>query len=314
MDGLSAITFGSALINLPDQAIRASELYVSGSLFSMLGARAQLGRLIGPGDDRVAAPAVVLLSDAFWRKLVEQRAVTPGFWAVTKQRLVDVRFLTASDDDRPEAPLVVVVNQALAKRDFPDRSPVGMPFHTSDTTFATIVGVVSDIRNAGPVAPPQPEMYYTYRQRGGGSATFPIVLRARTSDPAALAGAVSAAIRRVDPTAAVADVTPMTEVIAHALGRPRFYFSLLGSFAGVAVILAIAGLYGVLSYSVAQRTREIGIRAALGSSRGGLVRLVGWEGGRIVAGGIAVGLVGGAVTTRLLTSMLYGVSLLDAAA
>jgi ABC-type antimicrobial peptide transport system permease subunit len=103
----------------------------------------------------------------------------------------------------------------------------------------------------------------------------------------------------------------MPDVIAHSLGRPRFYFSLLGTFAAVAVLLSLAGLYGVLSYAVAQRTRELGIRVALGSSRGRLVRLVTGEGLRIVAIGVAVGLVASIGLTRLMISMLYGVNPLD---
>lgn len=104
----------------------------------------------------------------------------------------------------------------------------------------------------------------------------------------------------------------MDDVIAASLGRPRFYFSLLGTFAGVALALALAGLYGVLSYVVAQRTREIGIRSALGSSRGALMRLVTGEGLRLVAAGLAVGVLGGLAVTRLMAFMLYGVSPLDA--
>jgi hypothetical protein len=234
--------------------------------------------------------------------------VTPSFFEVTGQRLLGGRLLHQSDDERPEAPAVVVVNQALVQRDFGGVSPVGTRFHTSDTTFATIVGVVSDIRNAGPVAPPQPEMYWSYRQGGLGTSSVPLLI----DDPAAVTADVRAAIRRVDPSAAVAQVSPMREVMAKSLGRPRFYFSLLGTFAAVAIILAIAGLYGVLSYVVAQRTRELGIRAALGSPARGLMALVARDGLLLVAGGVLLGLAGGAAVTRLMEFMLYGVSPLDA--
>ena len=173
---------------------------------------------------------------------------------------------------------------------------------------------MSDIRNAGPVSEPQPEMYWTYRQSGFGSSTFPILLRVRGDDPAAVTAEVRQAIRRIDPSAALAQVTPMTEVMAKALGRPRFYLSLLGTFAAVAIVLAIAGLYGVLSYVVAQRTREMGIRAALGSPTRGLMGLVTRDGLGLVAGGVVIGLAGGAAVTRLMAFMLYGVSPLDTAA
>jgi putative ABC transport system permease protein len=250
-------------------------------------------------------------SDPTRLPLVEYRVATPSFFAVTKQRLIGGRLLQPSDDERPNSPPVVVVNQALVDRDFAGKSAVGARFHLTDTTFATIVGVVSNVRNAGPVAPPQPEMYWTYRQQGRGSSGFPIVVRVGGDNPAAVMPQIRAVIRGVDPTAAVASERAMSEVIARALGRPRFYFSLLGTFAAAAILLAMAGLYGVLSYVVAQRTREIGIRAALGSSSRAVMGLVTRDGMSLVAGGIAIGLLGGFATTRLMEFMLYGVSPLD---
>jgi predicted permease len=251
-----------------------------------------------PGDDPTRLP------------LVEQRTVTAGFFGVTAQRLVAGRLLGAGDDNASGAPSVVVVNEALVARDFARRDPIGQRFHTSDTTFATIVGVVSNVRNLGPVAEPGPEMYWSYRQGGAGS-NFPIMIRVARGDPMAALPAVRAAIRGVDPTAAIGTVRRMDDVIARSLGRPRFYFSLLGTFAGVALVLSLAGLYGVLSYAVAQRTREIGIRSALGSSRAAIMRLVAGEGLQLVGWGLVLGLVGGFALTRLMVFMLYGVSPLD---
>jgi putative ABC transport system permease protein len=241
--------------------------------------------------------------------LVEYRTATPGFFAVTKQRLLAGRFLKLSDDEN--APPVVVVNQALVDRDLKGQSPVGARFLISDTSFATIVGVVSNIRNTGPVAPPAAEMYWPVRSAGQGQSDFPVVVRVKRGAPTAVVGAIRDVVRRIDPTAAVAAVRPMNEVIANSLGQPRFYFSLLGAFAAVALFLALAGLYGVLSYVVAQRTRELGIRAALGSSTGSLLRLVMLDGLGLVAGGIVIGLAAGATVTRLMVFMLYGVSPLD---
>lgn len=243
--------------------------------------------------------------------IVEQRQITPGFFDVTKQRLLAGRLLTASDDERPESPRVVVVNQALVRRDYPDRDAIGQRFHTSDTTFATIVGVVSDIRNAGPVSDPRPEMYRPYRQTSPGTSSTTLLVRVREGDPTAVVPGIRRAVRGVDPSAAIASVRAMDDVIARSLGSPRFYFSLLGAFAAIAIVLAVAGLYGVLSYAVAQRTREIGIRAALGSSGQALVRLIAMEGFRLVIAGIIAGLIGGIAVTRLMEFMLYGVSPLD---
>lgn len=244
--------------------------------------------------------------------LVEQRRVTAGFFEVTQQTLVAGRLLGDADDELAQSVRVAVVNEALVKRDFPGRNPVGQRYHLSDTAFATIVGVVSDIRNYGPTEEPRPEMYRPYRQTSPGTASVPVVVRVRGGNPMAVADEVRRAVRGVDPLAAVSGVMPMEEVISRSVGRPRFYLSLLSAFAAIAVTLAVAGLYGVLSYAVAQRTREIGIRAALGSSRAALMRLFALEGFRLVAFGVVLGLVGGVVVTRLMESLLYGVSPLDA--
>jgi predicted permease len=250
--------------------------------------------------------------------VVENRVVTPGFFHVTRQRLRSGRLLRDSDDDRPGAAQVVVVNEALAGRDFAGRDPVGTRFHLDrrpgDTTLATIVGVVSDIRNFGPFEEPRPEVYWSYRQAGSANSRyplFPIMVRVRSGKPTSIATAVQRAVRFVDPGAAVTDVMPMSEVAAKSLGRPRFYLTLLAAFAGVAVILAIAGIYGVMSYAVAQRTREFGIRMALGSTAAQTMSFVVQQGMWLVTAGILAGSVGAAFATRLLVSLLYGVSGFD---
>lgn len=252
-----------------------------------------------PGDNPTQQP------------LVETRMVTPGFFGVTQQRLISGRLLLQSDDDRPESPYVVVVNQALVARDFKGQDPVGKRYYIGDSTFGTIVGVVSDIKNVGPFAPPAAEMYSTMRQNNNGFSSYPILVRVRSGDPTAIVPAVRAAIRAIDPTAAVTRVSPMPEVIAKSVGQPRFYLMLLGTFAAVAVVLAVAGLYGVMSYGVAQRTRELGVRTALGSPPARIMMLVGVQGLRLIAIGGVLGLIGAALVTRLLTTMLFGVSPLD---
>jgi ABC-type antimicrobial peptide transport system permease subunit len=208
---------------------------------------------------------------------------------------------------------VVVVNEALVRRDFAGQDPIGKRFHTGDTTFATIVGVVSDIRNFGPVEDPRPEVYWTVRQSGIGAAIqLPLMVRVRRGDPADATAAVRAAIRSIDPRAAITRVRTMPEVIAQSVGRARFYLTLLGTFAAVALVLAVCGIYGVLSYAVAQRTREFGIRSALGSTPRATLGLVTREGATLIAIGLVLGLAGGVAVTRLMTGFLYGVSPLDA--
>ena len=139
------------------------------------------------------------------------------------------------------------------------------------------------------------------------------MVRVASGDPSRVTPGIREAVRSVDASAAVSNVGTMDAVIAKSLGSPQFYFTLLGTFAGIAMALALTGLYGVLSYAVAQRTREIGIRSALGSTRGGIVGLVTKEALKLVAAGVFLGLVAGMMVTRLMGSMLYGISPLDAA-
>ncbi|GEM_PF-117520 len=245
------------------------------------------------------------------RPLVEQRVLTPGLFQVTRQHLIAGRFLR-DDDAAPGIPVVVVVNDLLAKRDFPGQDPVGKRFYLTDTSFATIVGVVSAISNNGPTGEARPEVDYPYFRAGDGAATrFNIMVRVRNGDPSLLTAAVRTAIRSIDNQAALTRIMPMPDVLNDSVRRPRLMLSLIGVFAGVAVVLAIAGLYGVLSYAVAQRTRELGIRSALGCTPAQTVGLVARRGMILAVVGVACGLAGGAAITRLLGSILYGVSPLD---
>ena len=243
--------------------------------------------------------------------VMEDRDASPDFFRATGQQLIAGRLLRADDDNRPDVPLVVVVNRALARRDFPNGDALGKRFYWGPTRMATIVGVVSDIANFGPVDPPHPEVYWSYAQTNNDETVFPILVRIARGDPASVAPAVREAIRSVDPAAAVADVKPMAQRIGRSVGAPRFYLSLIVTFAIVAIVLAVAGLYGVMSYTVAQRTREMGIRSALGSTSGRTLRLVAEQGMRIVGLGLVLGVLGGALVTRALESLLYGVSRAD---
>jgi predicted permease len=252
-----------------------------------------------PGDDPSRLP------------IAENRVASPEFFQVTKQKLVGGRLLGPQDDGRRESPAVVVVNQALVRRDFPGKDPIGRRFYYGDTTLATIVGVVTDIRNFGPVEEAHPEVYSPYRQTGEGSSNFPMMIRVRRGNPTDLVAQVRAAIRSVDQQVAITDVRTMPEVMSLSTGRARFYLTLLSVFAAVALVLAVSGIYGVLSYAVAQRTREFGIRSALGSTAGTTLRLVTSEGLRLIGLGVVIGLIGCFAATRLLSAMLYGVSPLD---
>jgi putative ABC transport system permease protein len=243
--------------------------------------------------------------------LVDFRVVSPGFFRVMRQHLIAGRLLRDDDDVRAGVPTVVVVNEALAKRDFPGQSPVGKRFHSSDISYVTIVGEVSDIRNEGAFSDPFPETYFAYRQYGRGYTRYALLVRVKGDDPRAVTPAVRAVIRDLDPEAAVSNISPMTEVIARSMGAPRFYLTLLAVFAGVALILAVAGVYGVLSYAVEQRMRELGIRRALGSTAAGLLQLVTRRGFAMIGTGVVLGAVGGIALTRVLRDLLYGISPID---
>jgi ABC-type antimicrobial peptide transport system permease subunit len=167
---------------------------------------------------------------------------------------------------------------------------------------------VGDVRNAGPEQSVRPEIMLSLG--GNRTTSYPLMIRV-TGDPGGAAAPVEAALRAVDPALAVSRVRPMAEVIGRSVGRARFISTLLLVFAAVAMVLTVAGLYGIMSYSVVQRTREIGIRTALGSSARQTVRMVLRQGMVLVILGLAVGLAGGVGLTRLLTTFLYGVSPFD---
>ena len=240
--------------------------------------------------------------------LAEYREATPGFFAATGQRVLAGRLFGAGDYAAPNSPVVVVANEALVKRDFKGRDPIGQRFYIGDTTFATIVGVVSDIRNVGPFSPAFPEVYYPFQVAEPGTTLASIMVRVKSGDQAAVESAVRAAVHGVDSGAAITRMMPMQDVIARSVGQPRLYLTLLEVFAAVALLLSVTGLYGVMSYSVAQRTREIGIRSALGSPTGRIVGLVARQGAWLVLLGVLAGALGGAAATGLLRGLLYGVS------
>jgi putative ABC transport system permease protein len=234
------------------------------------------------------------------------RIVSADYFKTMRIRMVRGRPLT--DQDTGSAPGAVVINESLARKYWPNEDPIGRRISEGDSVF-TIVGVVADIRHRGPDSPPDNEMYLHYRQYPERGTT--VVVRSATGNAAALAGAVRGAIRDVDPALPLANVSTMEELEADAVAEPRFVMLLAGLFAGIAVALALVGLYGVLSYAVAQRTSEIGVRMALGATRADVLRLIVGEGMRTVGIGIALGLGGAAVAGRAIQRLLVGVEPYD---
>lgn len=232
------------------------------------------------------------------------RMVTPGYFDVAGVRVLEGRVFT--DADTHDRPGVVVLNQTAAERYFPGGDVLGSRISFWGLGFREIIGIVRDERLAGLRAAAPPAFYTSLLQTPtvGGALTFMV----RTSgDPAEWAAPVRTAIEAVDPELAIYDVTTMDATLAAAQRRERFATSLLGTFAIMALILAGTGVYGVLSYAVARRRREMGIRLALGADAGRLKAMVVRQGAALVGGGLLVGLVAARVAARTLEGLLFGI-------
>jgi putative ABC transport system permease protein len=176
---------------------------------------------------------------------------------------------------------------------------------TGQTVPSTVVGVSGDVRQSSLGVEPRPEIYLNGLQPGPDWSSFALVVRA-ADEATTLAADVRAALRQVNRDVAIAKIAPMSEVVAGSVAQPRIYTALIGGFAALAVLLAAVGLYGVMSYSVAQQTKELGIRLALGSTPSGIVFAVLRQGTRLTIGGIALGATGAYLATRAMAKLLPG--------
>ena len=240
---------------------------------------------------------------------VEIRSVSPEFFKTMGIGLRSGRLLGLAD--RADAPRAVVINETMARRWYPGADPIGqrLTFFVRDTTdWREIVGVVSDVRSAGLTRDAKEEIYAAFAQQALPAAN--VVVRA-TGDPIALASAVRGAMRAVDAAQPIFELRTMTSVIDQTITRERFSMLVLGIFSAVALLLAMIGTYGVVSYSVAQQSREIGIRRALGAQRRDVMALVVGQGARVTAVGLALGVGGALLLTRVLGRLLYGVTATD---
>ena len=237
------------------------------------------GRLFNSGDARVALPLI---------RWFPQQPVPEHF-------------------NEPQAAPAIIINETMARLYFPNEDPIGRRMRLLFSPWLTVVGVVGDVRHTGLNTPPNPELYVSQLQEPSGS----MAVMARTSgDPLQLAAAAREQVKAIDKDLPVI-VTTMDQIFSNSVAGQRFNTLLLGIFASVALVLAMIGVFGVINYSVAQRTHEIGIRLALGAQRRDVFRFVVGQGLMLAVIGVGLGAAGAVALTRLITGLLYGVSPTD---
>jgi predicted permease len=250
----------------------------------------------------------------------EPASVRASYWVVTPDydralglEIKEGRFLEAGDVH--SGTQAMVVNEELVRQYLTDGKPVvgrQIPgFMDNEGPVTEIVGVAGNVLKDGPDQTPQPEVYFVAHESRRGMFTQPFVLIRTTGDPLAIAPELRRLVHEIEPRAALDEVDLLTHRVTKSVAQPRFAALVLSVFAAVALILAAIGLYGVLSYSVSQRRREMGIRAALGSTRAGIQRLILREGLTLTVAGLAIGLGAALGVTRLMASLLFGVTPLD---
>jgi predicted permease len=279
-----------------------------------------------PGVQTAAFTAYLPLSGTnnSWAFDIEGRpAKPPGVYDTTNYRPVSAGYFETigipvqrgrgfDPKDNEDHPLVVIINEAMARAFWKQQDPVGQRLRFSEQKWRTIVGVVGDVRHEGLGMKPEPEMYIPYGQIPNVEARPTIVLRTLI-EPTNLTSALRKVVSEVDATVPLDHIETMKQIVSVSVGEPRFRTVVLLMFAILALFVASIGLYGVMSYLMSQRTREFGIRVAVGASRGALLRLVLGQTAKLVSIGICLGLVGAMLLARSIASLLYGITPFDTA-
>jgi putative ABC transport system permease protein len=238
--------------------------------------------------------------------------VSPDYFRVMRISLLRGRFF--SEQDSPSNPNVAIISETLARRYFPDQDPIGRQmkfgFPPNSNVSREIVGVVGAVRDVALSQNPGPMMYVPFAQAPlyGGE----VVVRTSLSASSVAAG-IRQAVHSIDKELPVTDIESLPDALGESVSQERFHTLLLGSFSGIALLLAAVGIFGVISYSASQRTHEIAIRMALGAQRRDVLRLILGYGTKLAMLGLGVGVVAAFLLTRLMTSLLYGVSATDPA-
>jgi putative ABC transport system permease protein len=242
--------------------------------------------------------------------LAEAISVSPDYFSAMGTPLIEGR--TLAETDRPGAPDAVLVDRTTAARYWPGESPLGKRLKLgrpqSQNPWMTVVGVVGNIRHDGMDLDSIPHLYTSIYQRVG--RVLAVVLRG-SGDAASLGEAARREVQAVDPGLPVFGVRTLNEAVEVSLAQHRFSAQLMGAFAVLALLLAAIGIYGVLAYTVGQRTREIGIRMALGARPPEVIRMVLWQGMKFILAGAVIGIVGALALSRVLAQLVYGVSTTD---
>jgi putative ABC transport system permease protein len=241
---------------------------------------------------------------------IDWRSISPGYFDTLHIPLL--RGRTFTEADVRSAPLVMVVSQSTARKFWGDADPIGMTLRPSakPEIAYTIVGEVGDVHDQV-LNQQAPQLYYAIAQRGSWPL-MDVVVRASAS-PEALLPTIRQRIAQLDRGLALANVNTMDQWVSNSVAQPRLDTTLLTIFASVALLIAVIGIYGVLAYSVNQRTREIGVRMALGATPGSVLKLIVGEGMKVVLLGVAVGLAGGLALGRAVSSLVFGVTVRDPA-
>ena len=236
------------------------------------------------------------------------RRISDGYFETMRISLVDGRFFT--ERDRADSTPVVIINQTMANRHWPGENPIGrrLIIPSMGTAPREVAGVVADVKHSSLDTESGVEVYVPYLQKPFALMT---VLVRTTSEPLQMTGAVRESILSVDSNQPIYGTKTMQQVVSDSMSQSRLYSSLLGIFAGLAVVLAAVGIYGVMSYSVSQRAHEIGIRMALGAERGHILRMIVGKAMLLTLIGTTIGVVGALILTRAMETLLFGVGVRD---
>lgn len=241
--------------------------------------------------------------------IINTSSVSPDYFRILGIAMIKGREF--SDRDTSDAPMAAIINNDLARIYFSNEDPIGRRISFDDRqSWISIVGVAADVKRLGLDSKAKPEVYLPYLQMPSRSMSF--VVRS-PSDPSSLAAAMKTQIQMIDKDLPLEEAKTMQQLLAESNSGRRFNMLLLTIFAIVALVLAVVGIYGVMSYTVAQRTHEIGIRVAIGAQAGDVFRMVIGHGMTLALIGIVFGLIAAFGMTRLMTSMLFGVEATDPA-